>query len=65
MMNLTEELKKILFEKGADLAGVGSLKGELPVSDRSFCRCSFAGECDPGPAGWTYGGILSSIWHIE
>ena len=26
-MNLTEELKKILFEKGADLAGVGSLKG--------------------------------------
>ena len=27
MMNLTEELKKILFEKGADLAGVGSLKG--------------------------------------
>lgn len=26
-MNLTEELKKILFEKGADLAGVGTLKG--------------------------------------
>lgn len=26
-MDLTEELKKILFEKGADLAGVGSLKG--------------------------------------
>ena len=26
-MDLTEELKKILFEKGADLAGAGSLKG--------------------------------------
>ena len=66
-MNLTEELKKILFEKGADLAGVGSLKGVKNCQFQTGVSVAVAlpGECDPGPAGWTYGGILSSIWHIE